>query len=798
MEDEEYLEEGFDPKTLKVAQLKEILNDKNVSIPSNVKKAQLVELFNREVKSATPDAAEASKKFESAETKSEDSEEKHKKKKTSRKAKVAKESELEVTENSGKESINSDSKAEGGAVPDVKTPSKITPSKKTPSKSIKAESPASEASVKSPSSAKKRKSEGPTSKEKRTKADESLTNEKSPKTIKKPKAKSPSVRSPRSPKLEQHKAPLSPLKKTKPKSIFDEDDDDELLGLVPKSVKTPVKSEKPNTPIKSTQKTVSSASIKKESASKIKKTTPKSPTTPSIRTAVKSATTSTRKKSPKAASIVNSPTGSKDVTNNSFRTVEEEVQNFDQELQRIKNKETASIDMALASELGIAVQGLAPVIATPRIESSSTSKKSPESHHHILTPKPRLVPINQQINELIEEQDDVEEEDDEEIKVEIDAHGEEEEEVELESHPEQVKVNRPLTPVLFTFFTWIVIVSAGLFGYWYREQTFLSGYCGQEIDKPTFPYADNVILKTIGNYLDANFKPECVPCPSHARCFPYLELGCFEDFIEFKPWDNFLKPYNKKCIPDSKKAEKLEIMIDVALDLLRSKNANVQCGQSTNNEEAGIELGDLHDLLLSMKAPYITIEEFEELWQRSIIELEKEPEVIKGYSSVPLPEFVANSNHTDEDQNTNKVLRSASLSNLSLKCQIQNSVVGSLVKYKYRIIVFVAIFLVVKYVQYRYQVHRTEKLKVDIIYKEVIHKLQHQAKLSSQVRGKINAYIGANQLRDLILANEHNLKRRINLWQQVVGKVDQNTNITSQLIEDHGEIMNVWQWISEL
>ena len=123
---------------------------------------------------------------------------------------------------------------------------------------------------------------------------------------------------------------------------------------------------------------------------------------------------------------------------------------------------------------------------------------------------------------------------------------------------------------------------------------------------------------------------------------------------------------------------------------------------------------------------------------------------------------------------------------------------GSLVKYKYRIIVFVAIFLVVKYVQYRYQVHRTEKLKVDIIYKEVIHKLQHQAKLSSQVRGKINAYIGANQLRDLILANEHNLKRRINLWQQVVGKVDQNTNITSQLIEDHGEIMNVWQWISEL
>lgn len=69
-------------------------------------------------------------------------------------------------------------------------------------------------------------------------------------------------------------------------------------------------------------------------------------------------------------------------------------------------------------------------------------------------------------------------------------------------------------------------------------------------------------------------------------------------------------------------------MIEEALDLLRARNANIQCGlTSVDNFEAGIESRELHDLLLALKAPYITEEEFEELWKRSVVELEKEPEI---------------------------------------------------------------------------------------------------------------------------------------------------------------------------
>lgn len=69
-------------------------------------------------------------------------------------------------------------------------------------------------------------------------------------------------------------------------------------------------------------------------------------------------------------------------------------------------------------------------------------------------------------------------------------------------------------------------------------------------------------------------------------------------------------------------------MIDVALDLLRSRNADKNCGGSPDHLDAGLNTTELHDLLLMMKAPYITRVEFEELWERLVVELEKEPEVI--------------------------------------------------------------------------------------------------------------------------------------------------------------------------
>ncbi|KAM9890277.1 hypothetical protein OXX79_011545 [Metschnikowia pulcherrima] len=47
--EEEYLQDGFDPSTLKVANLRGILFNNGVSYPSNAKKSELVDLFHEKI-----------------------------------------------------------------------------------------------------------------------------------------------------------------------------------------------------------------------------------------------------------------------------------------------------------------------------------------------------------------------------------------------------------------------------------------------------------------------------------------------------------------------------------------------------------------------------------------------------------------------------------------------------------------------------------------------------------------------------------------------------------------------------
>lgn len=368
---------------------------------------------------------------------------------------------------------------------------------------------------------------------------------------------------------------------------------------------------------------------------------------------------------------------------------------------------------------------------------------------------------------------------------------------------------------------WLSVVGALLFFYWYREQTMLVGYCGQEVNKKTIPESDKypVILSKFGSYLDDNFKPICVDCPQHARCFPSLEIACYNDFVPYAPWYYryvaFLDPKAQKCIPDSKKAEKIEIMIDTALDLLRARNANQMCGRSPLDDlNAGLSLHDLHDLLLSLKAPYITEEEFEELWARASAELQKEPEIIVrqvnffqfdhrklNHTNNKVGFKFSESNtgddvkHSAQEKNAkDEIFRSTSLSHLSFGCLISNTIVSLIVKFKMAVLVLVCMVLMCFGIYRRYQQSRIYAQKIDTMYKEVLNKLQRQVRVSQQ-SSELPAYVGSIQLRDLILSSESNLAYKMRLWEGVIRKVDRNTNVRHELLEVHGEVMKVWQWI---
>lgn len=106
--------------------------------------------------------------------------------------------------------------------------------------------------------------------------------------------------------------------------------------------------------------------------------------------------------------------------------------------------------------------------------------------------------------------------------------------------------------------------------------------------------------------------------------------------------------------------------------------------------------------------------------------------------------------------------------------------------------------VVLKLLQHKLKTVRKERQKVDDIYKEVIRRLKQQHQNSIRSLNILPKYVGSTQLRDLILTNETNLKYKLYLWNKVSHKVESNSNIRSQIVESHGEIMKVWEWITDI
>lgn len=122
---------------------------------------------------------------------------------------------------------------------------------------------------------------------------------------------------------------------------------------------------------------------------------------------------------------------------------------------------------------------------------------------------------------------------------------------------------------------------------------------------------------------------------------------------------------------------------------------------------------------------------------------------------------------------------------------------GLVLRFKRLLLLILLLVSILWTAYWKYKQAQIYAQQVDTLYKEVLSKLQRQAKLA-QGSHEIPAYIGSIQLRDLILSHESNLAHKMRLWEAVSRKVDRNTNVKHQLLEIHGDVMKVWEWISHL
>lgn len=105
--------------------------------------------------------------------------------------------------------------------------------------------------------------------------------------------------------------------------------------------------------------------------------------------------------------------------------------------------------------------------------------------------------------------------------------------------------------------------------------------------------------------------------------------------------------------------------------------------------------------------------------------------------------------------------------------------------------IVVSLTLCGQYLKRKFQNTINSKKKVNALYEEVINKLK-----KNKVFNNDQPYLSVVQLRDTLLADEVNLVKRNKIWNKVIRKIESdNTNVTSKLLEVHGEIMKCLEWI---
>ncbi|KAG0682589.1 inner nuclear membrane protein enriched at telomere/subtelomere region [Kluyveromyces marxianus] len=353
----------------------------------------------------------------------------------------------------------------------------------------------------------------------------------------------------------------------------------------------------------------------------------------------------------------------------------------------------------------------------------------------------------------------------------------------------------------------LLIMLPIIFGLWYREQRIAVGFCGSEIDIPLLGKEyTNPYVKEFESRLSP-LKPDCLPCPENAICFPYMNIKCKPGYIIEKSIFSLhgLVPIHDSCIKDSKKQKLVQEVVKKTLELLRTKNAQESCGECEDDIKSGVSNEELYEIFYESKKPWINDEEFNALWEQVEVDLKEEPEIIWRQVSIRLNpisdghppegslEVDGQTGHFQETGFQKGYFRSTSKKYIGLKCQFERQVHSTWNRYQWLVVstfsILVALQILKRYISKKLQ----EREMIEKISEQVIKRLQQVVIKKIQP-----SYMSSVQLRDLILKDVNDLNEKNRIWTATTKRLDSNTNVKSTLMEIHGEIMKCWEWIGVL
>lgn len=185
----------------------------------------------------------------------------------------------------------------------------------------------------------------------------------------------------------------------------------------------------------------------------------------------------------------------------------------------------------------------------------------------------------------------------------------------------------------------LLVGSLSVFASWYKTERFEAGYCEASIPRP---HVELILPPTFQEYFDKEFavdainhvldyvRPECVPCPDHATCYAHFEAECDPGYIKVNSplsLGGYL-PVAPVCKPDIQKHQRVQMLTEKALKILRDRSAKVECGSI---DDAAIEENALREMLYDIKGASLSDEEFNDLWKEAFNDIEHEEDIIVRY-----------------------------------------------------------------------------------------------------------------------------------------------------------------------
>lgn len=175
--------------------------------------------------------------------------------------------------------------------------------------------------------------------------------------------------------------------------------------------------------------------------------------------------------------------------------------------------------------------------------------------------------------------------------------------------------------------TIFLTATAAFAGVW-RQEKINVGFCG--IGREATALAGVEIPSWADQIL-----PQCEPCPPHAQCYRGLNVRCDPDFIKKDHPLSLggLVPLPPTCEPDSEKTRKVNGIANRAVEVLRQRKAQYECGEPDAEghpvESPEVSEVDLKEQMAAQKSKSLTDQEFSDLFDRAFPEVLMREEVVQ-------------------------------------------------------------------------------------------------------------------------------------------------------------------------